>query len=54
MDFELSDRCQDFRERLLAFMDERVYPAEHVYEEQLRQTPATRTRSCSSYTCSAG
>ena len=28
MDFELSDRCKDFRERLLAFMDERVYPAE--------------------------
>jgi acyl-CoA dehydrogenase len=37
MDFELSDRCQDFRERLLAFMDERVYPAEPVYEEQLRE-----------------
>jgi acyl-CoA dehydrogenase len=35
MDFELSDRCKDFRERLLAFMDERVYPAEPVYEEQL-------------------
>jgi acyl-CoA dehydrogenase len=37
MDFELSDRCQDFRERLLAFMDERVHPAEPVYEEQLRE-----------------
>jgi acyl-CoA dehydrogenase len=37
MDFELSDRCKDFRERLLAFMDERVYPAEDVYEEQLRE-----------------
>jgi acyl-CoA dehydrogenase len=37
MDFELSDRCHDFRERLLAFMDERVYPAEPVYEEQLRE-----------------
>src|SRR5207248_347829 len=36
MDFEPSDRCKDFRERLLAFMDERVYPAEAVYEEQLR------------------
>jgi acyl-CoA dehydrogenase len=35
MDFELSDRCQDFRQRLLSFMDERVYPAERVYEEQL-------------------
>jgi acyl-CoA dehydrogenase len=37
MDFELSDRCKDFRERLAAFMDERVYPAEQVYEEQLRE-----------------
>jgi len=37
MDFELSDRCNDFRERLLAFMDERVYPAESIYEEQLRE-----------------
>jgi acyl-CoA dehydrogenase len=36
MDFELSDRCKEFRERLLAFMDERVYPAEAVYEQQLR------------------
>jgi acyl-CoA dehydrogenase len=35
MDFELSDRCKDFRERLLAFMDERVYPAEPLYEQQL-------------------
>jgi acyl-CoA dehydrogenase len=37
MDFELSDRCKDFRERLSAFMDERIYPAEAVYEEQLRE-----------------
>jgi acyl-CoA dehydrogenase len=37
MDFELSDRCKDFRERLAAFMDERLHPAEHVYEEQLRE-----------------
>ena len=36
MDFELSDRAKDFRERLLAFMDERVYPAERVYIEQVR------------------
>jgi acyl-CoA dehydrogenase len=35
MDFELTDRCNDFRERLLAFMDEHVYPAEHVYDEQI-------------------
>src|SRR5579884_1325599 len=37
MDFELTDRCKELRERLLAFMDEHVYPAEPVYEEQLRE-----------------
>jgi acyl-CoA dehydrogenase len=35
MDFEFSDRCNRLRERLLAFMDEHVYPAEPVYHEQL-------------------
>src|SRR4051794_9063861 len=35
MDFELTDRCKDFRERLLAFMDERIYPAESTWHEQL-------------------
>jgi acyl-CoA dehydrogenase len=36
MEFELSDRCKELRERLLAFMDEQIYPAESVYHEQLR------------------
>src|SRR3954469_17584868 len=35
MDFELTERCKDFRERLEAFMDEAVYPAERVWHEQL-------------------
>ena len=35
MEFELTDRCNELRERLLAFMDEHVYPAEGVYHEQL-------------------
>jgi acyl-CoA dehydrogenase len=35
MDFEPSERCKDFKARLEAFMDEHVYPAESVYEEQL-------------------
>ena len=35
MDFQPSDRCKDFAERLTAFMEEHVYPAERVYEEQL-------------------
>jgi acyl-CoA dehydrogenase len=37
MDFALSARAQDFRERLLAFMDEHVYPAEPVWAEQVRE-----------------
>jgi acyl-CoA dehydrogenase len=35
MDFELTDRCKEFQERVQAFMDEQVYPAEAVYEEQM-------------------
>jgi acyl-CoA dehydrogenase len=35
MNFELTDRCQDYQGRLLAFMDEHVYPAEAVYEQQM-------------------
>jgi acyl-CoA dehydrogenase len=35
MDFELTDRCQELRERLFAFMEEHVYPAESVYDEQI-------------------
>ncbi len=38
MDFEFSDRCKELRERLLAFMDEHIYPNESVYEEQLAQS----------------
>jgi acyl-CoA dehydrogenase len=38
MDFELSDRCKELRERLLVFMDEHIYPNESVYEEQLRES----------------
>jgi acyl-CoA dehydrogenase len=36
MDFERSDRSREFGERLEAFMAERVFPAEAVYEQQLR------------------
>ncbi len=38
MDFEPSERCTEFKERLSAFMDEHVYPAEEVYERQLRES----------------
>src|SRR3984957_2090691 len=38
MDFEPSERCSEFKERLSAFMDEHVYPAGEVYERQLRES----------------
>ncbi len=36
MDFELSDRCRDYQRQLTEFMDEHVYPAERIFEAQLR------------------
>jgi len=38
MEFAPSARTSDLVERLLAFMDERVQPAEATYEEQLRES----------------
>src|SRR5580693_7493852 len=38
MDFQPSERCIEFQERLKAFMGEHVYPAEPVYERQLRES----------------
>jgi len=38
MDFQPSERCQEFKERLTVFMDERIHPAESVYESQLRES----------------
>jgi acyl-CoA dehydrogenase len=35
VDFELTDRCKEFQERVQAFMDEEVYPAEIVYDQQM-------------------
>ncbi len=37
MDFAYTPRTQDHIDRLSAFMDEFVYPAEAVYEEQMRE-----------------
>jgi acyl-CoA dehydrogenase len=41
MDFELSDRAKDYRDRLQAFLDERVHAAEQVYLDEVRaaETP---------------
>jgi len=38
MDFQPSERCQEFKERLIAFMDQHVYPAETLYERQLHDS----------------
>jgi len=38
MDFQPSQRCEEMKERLGAFMDEHVYPAEEVYERQLAES----------------
>jgi acyl-CoA dehydrogenase len=35
MDFQPSERCSEFKERLSAFMQEHVHPAEALYESQL-------------------
>ena len=40
MDFALSDRALAFRERLLAFMDERVSPAEDIWRAQVLEARA--------------
>ena len=34
--FDLSERAEEYRTRLLEFMDSHVYPAEAVYDEQMR------------------
>src|SRR5678815_3689881 len=37
MDFEYSERSKELMERLTKFMDEVIYPAEPVYEEQMEK-----------------
>jgi acyl-CoA dehydrogenase len=38
MDFATTDRGREYHERVSAFMDERIYPAEPVYAEQMRES----------------
>jgi acyl-CoA dehydrogenase len=38
MEFEFSDRCNEYRAELLAFMDEHIYPAEGVYAAQMAES----------------
>ncbi len=38
MDFALSPTAADLRDRLVAFMDEHVYPAEPVHHRQIQES----------------
>lgn len=38
MHFELSDTAKEYQEKLLAFMDEHVYPSEAVYHQQMAES----------------
>ncbi len=38
MDFEPSERCRELQERLSAFMEEHVYPAEELYHRQIEES----------------
>ena len=42
--FEESPRARDYRLKLEAFMDDFVYPAEAVYEQQMAQAPSPHTQ----------
>ena len=38
MNFELTDRAKDYLKQVTAFMDERIYPAEPVYDAQMHES----------------
>src|SRR6201996_8719660 len=40
MDFDYSQRTKDYLARLTAFMDEHVYPNEHLYHQQIDEAPS--------------
>ncbi len=40
MDFEPSDKVKRLQQKLCAFMDAHVYPAEKVFERQLEEARA--------------
>ena len=44
MDFDYSDRCKELQTRLLAFMDEHIYPNEKAYKEEVDRNGAAGNR----------
>jgi acyl-CoA dehydrogenase len=41
MNFDYSDRCKELQARLLAFMDEHIYPNEKLFKEEVDRNGAT-------------
>ena len=37
MDFEFSEKTKEFQRRLLAFMDEHIYPNERRYDQEIER-----------------
>lgn len=44
MDFEYSDRCKELQARLIAFMDEHIYPNEKAFKEEVERNVAAGDR----------
>jgi acyl-CoA dehydrogenase len=44
MDFDYSDRCRDLQSRLLAFMDEHIYPNEKAFKQEVDRNGANGNR----------
>ena len=44
MDFDYSDRCKELQTRLLAFMDEHIYPNEKAFKEEVDRNGAAGNR----------
>ena len=42
MNFDYSDRCKDLQGRLLAFMDEHIYPNEKAFKQEVDQNGITK------------
>jgi acyl-CoA dehydrogenase len=42
MNFDYSDRCQELQARLLAFMDEHIYPNEHAFNAEVNRNGTER------------
>jgi acyl-CoA dehydrogenase len=40
MNFDYSDRCKELRTRLLAFMDEHIYPNEKAFKQEVDRNGA--------------